>query len=126
MFEYETTAKASLVLRFGFEGMTHAPMISFPATDSRSDSGERQWTVNAELLTDCLSWETQSRPSCYGPNTLRKNPSFGGGGSSLPVPSYLSMGNRAFSPGAAKHCSAHKKVAWTTSSNETPKSRGRL
>ena len=81
---------------------------------------------HAELLTDCLSWETQSRPSCYGPNTLRKNPSFGGGGSSLPLPSYLSMGNRTFSPGAAKHCSAHKKVAWTTSSNENPKSRGRL
>src|SRR5215472_13769165 len=78
MFEYETTAKASLVLRFGFEGMTHAPMISFPATDSRSDSDERQRTVNAELLTDCLSWETQSRPGCYGPNTLRKKPSFGG------------------------------------------------
>ena len=38
---------------------------------------------------DCLSWETQSRPGCYGPNTLRKNPSFGGGGSSLPLPSYL-------------------------------------
>ena len=33
MLEYETTAKASLVLRFGFEGTTHAPLtILFRAT----------------------------------------------------------------------------------------------
>src|SRR6516162_6610534 len=74
MFEYVTTAKASLVLRFGFEGMTHAPMISFPATDSRSDSGERQWTVNAELLTDCLSWETQSSPKLLRPEYASQEP----------------------------------------------------